>query len=146
MNRTVRIECSLALKLIDGARERRRQKPNLSFNHSFKACKKSVSTLFLLNDKQYCWQVDKGAEEAGVKGFAGRPLRLQLPRLQAARRPHRGHGGNHLEEDAGRVELADLPWSVDGGEREPEKLVNVNCVAVREFSILVKIVSKFSIM
>ena len=59
----------------------------------------------------YCCQVDKGAEETGVKGFAGRPLRPRLPHLQAARRPSRGRGGNHLAE-AGQ-ELADLPRSVD---------------------------------
>ena len=54
---------------------------------------------------------DKGAAETGVEGFAGRPLRPRLPHLQAARRPHRDHGGNHLA-DAGR-ELADLPWTLN---------------------------------
>ena len=56
-------------------------------------------------------QVDKGAEETGVKGFAGRPLRPWLPHLQAARRPHGGRGGDHLAEAGG--ELADLPSSVN---------------------------------
>ena len=56
-------------------------------------------------------KVDKGAAEAGVEGFAGRPLRPRLPHLQAVRRPHGGYGGNHLAE-AGK-ELADLPWSID---------------------------------
>ena len=53
-------------------------------------------------------QVDKGAAETGVKGFAGRPLRPRLPHLQAARRPHGGHWGNHLAEDANQ-QLAVLP-------------------------------------
>ena len=59
-------------------------------------------------------QVDKGAAEAGVKGFAGRPLRPWLPTLQAARHPHWGRGGDHMAEDAAG-ELADLPGSVDSG-------------------------------
>ena len=38
------------------------------------------------------------AAETGVKGFAGRPLRLRLPHLQAAGHPHGGREGNHLAE------------------------------------------------
>ena len=53
-------------------------------------------------------QVDEGAAETSVQGFAGRPLR---PWRQAAWHQHRGHGGssNHLTEAC--RELADLPWS-----------------------------------
>ena len=72
-------------------------------------------------------QVDKGAAETGVKGFAGRPLRPRLPHLQVAWHPHGGHGGNHLAEDAG-PELADLCWSVTLPERlllEKKNLLNV---------------------
>ena len=78
---------------------------------------------------------NKRAEETGVEGFAGRPLRLWLPHLQAARRPHGGHGGNHLAEDA-CSELADLPqqWSVDASEIGKETFTREeepgNCVEV----------------
>ena len=58
------------------------------------------------------------AEETGVEGLAGRPLRPRLPHLQAARRPQGGRGGDHLAE-AGR-ELAGLPWSVDIGDRQKD--------------------------
>ena len=58
---------------------------------------------------QKSFQVDNRAEETGVKGFVGRPLRSRLPTLHAARRPHGCFWGDHLEEDAG-LGLADLPF------------------------------------
>ena len=91
---------------------------NISTGRSFEPC--FASQLF------WSSQVDKEAAETGVEGFAGRPLRLWLPHLQAARRPHGGHGGDHLA-DAGR-ELADLPWSVEIVEGAPDILLLANCV------------------
>ena len=56
--------------------------------------------------KADCYQVDKGAAEAGVEGVAGRALRPRLPSLHPARRPPRLHEGGL--EGAGRG-LAGLP-------------------------------------
>ena len=43
--------------------------------------------------KADCYQVDKGAAEAGVEGVAGRALRPRLPSHHPARRPPRLHEG-----------------------------------------------------
>ena len=51
-------------------------------------------------------QVDKGAEEEGVKGVAGRALRPRLPSLHPARRPPRLHERGL---DGTGWELAGLP-------------------------------------
>ena len=59
--------------------------------------------------KADCYQVDKGAAEAGVEGVAGRALRPWLPSLPPDGWPPRRHEGGL--EGAGR-ELAGLPWSV----------------------------------
>ena len=65
------------------------------------------------------------AAETGVQGFAGRSLRLWLPHLQAAGRPHGGYGGNHLA-DAGR-ELADIPYLVSSHRGLEKRLLVASC-------------------
>ena len=73
--------------------------------------------IHILQFTSYSSQVDKRAAETGVEGFAGWPLRLWLPHLQASRRPHGSRGGNDLAE-ADR-ELADLRDERGGEDSQP---------------------------